>query len=438
MKSVLVIGGGIGGIQAALDVADSGIKVYMVEKEPSIGGRMAQLDKTFPTNDCSICILAPKMMECFRHPNINIFTYAEVKSVEGSAGDFKVKIMRKPRYVDESKCTGCGACVDACLLKGRIPKEFDMGMGKRGAVYFPFMQAVPMVATVDEDHCIYLKRGKCGKYPACKKACEAGAIDFGQKPEEIELSVGAIIVATGFALFEPSELREYGYRRYENVITGLQYERLICASGPTGGHLIRKDGKEIKRIAWIQCVGSRDVRTKAKVPYCCSVCCMHATKEAILAKEHYSDIEAYILYTELRAFGKGFQEYVQRAKEEYDVHYIRSKPGEIRETADKSLMIWYDDTITREVKSLEVDMVVLCTALIPNEDTKEIASMLGVELNEYGFFKVEDILAPVSTSKEGIFVCGYAQSPKDIPESVAQGSGAAAKAAEVVTITSQG
>ncbi|MHC1635148.1 MAG: FAD-dependent oxidoreductase [Candidatus Methanospirareceae archaeon] len=427
MKGVLVIGGGIAGIQAALDLADAGIKVYMVEKEPSIGGRMAQLDKTFPTNDCSICILAPKMMECYRHPNIEIFTYSEVVSVEGEVGNFKVRVLRKPRYVDESKCTGCGDCAKVCPMG--LLSEFNMNLGLRKAAYVPFMQAVPLIYVLDRDKCM-----RCG---LCKVVCGLGAIDYEQKPRYVDLEVGAIIVATGFDYFEPQELSEYGYGKYDNVITGMQYERLICASGPTGGHLVRKDGKEVKRIAWIQCVGSRDVRAKGKAPYCCSVCCMHATKEAILAKEHYPDIETYILYTELRAFGKGFHEYVRRAKEEYGVKYIRSKPGEIKEKEDKSLVIWYDDTVTREVKSLEVDMVVLCTALFPGEDTKKIASILGIELDEYGFIKTKDeMLEPVSTSKEGIFVCGYAQSPKDIPESVAQSSGAAAKAAEVIAMYS--
>lgn len=393
---------------------------------------MAQLDKTFPTNDCSICILAPKMMECFRHPNIDVLSYSEVKEVKGSAGDFKVKVLRKARYVDEERCTGCTSCMDACLLKGKFPNEFDMGLGNRGAIYIPFLQAVPMVSIIDEEHCIFLTKGKCGKSPACKEACERDAIDFDQKEREIELNADAIIVSTGFDLYDPSEITEYGYGRYKNVITALEYERLICASGPTGGRLERlSDGKIPRRIAFIQCVGSRDLKNN---PYCSSVCCMHATKECILAKEHHSDIEAYIFYADLRAFGKGFQEYVRRAKEEYGVCYIRSKPGEIIENDEKNLIVWYDDTVTREVKSMEVDMVILCTALIPRRGVKELSDILGIELDEYDFFKVKDIFnSPLDSTKEGIFICGYAQSPKDIPESVAQASGAAGRAAEIIS-----
>jgi heterodisulfide reductase subunit A len=431
MKNVLVIGGGVAGIQASLDLADCGFKVYLVEKEPSIGGRMAQLDKTFPTNDCSICILAPKMMDCFRHENISILSFSEVTSVEGGAGDFHVKVLRKARYVDEDKCTGCGLCTEACRLGKRYPNKFEMNLGKRSAIYIPFVQAVPLVYLIDPEHCLMITRGKCGKSPLCIDACGRGAIDFDQKDEEIELNVGAIIVSTGFDPFEPYELREYGYGRYDNVIIALQYERLICAAGPTGGHLKRlsPDGREPKRIAWIQCVGARDERNS---PYCCSVCCMHATKEAMLAREHYADIETYIFSVDIRAFGKGFQEYVERGKKDYGIKYIRSRPGEISETDNGDLIIWYNDP-SEGVKGLEVDLVVLSTALIPSKGAKKLADILGVELGGYDFFKVaHPLYAPMDTTKEGIFVCGYAQSPKDIPESVAQASGAASRAAETM------
>ncbi|MDD2777364.1 MAG: CoB--CoM heterodisulfide reductase iron-sulfur subunit A family protein [Methanocellales archaeon] len=423
VDDVLVIGGGVAGIQASIDLAGRGLKVYLVERFPSIGGKMAQLDKTFPTGDCSICILAPKMMECFSHENIDVLTHAEVKGVSGNAGDFRVKILKKPRYVDEEKCTGCGDCVSACPYIN-LPDEFDMALRSRGNIFIPFLQAVPRVVMVDREHCV-----KCGN---CQVICDAGAIDLYQKPEEIEIHVGAIIVACGFDSFDPSGIKEYGYGRYKNVITALEYERLVCASGPTGGHLDRpSDKKTPNSIAFIQCVGSRDVNHN---PYCSSVCCMHATKEAILAKEHYPSMENYIFYTDMRAFGKGFQEYVDRAKNEYEVRYIRSKPGEITEDKEtKNPVIWYDDTVTRQVKRLEVGLVVLCTALVPSKGIKELADVLGVELDKNRFFKIADPLyAPLDSSREGILVCGYCQGPKDIPEAVTQAKGAAARAAEVL------
>ncbi len=432
MRNILVIGGGVAGIQASLDAADAGYHVYLVEKEPSIGGRMAQLDKTFPTNDCSICILAPKMMDCFRHPNIDVLSYSEVISVEGEAGNFKVKVLRRARYVDEDKCTGCGLCAEACRLKNRFPNKFDMNLGKRSAIYIPFTQAVPLVYVIDPEKCLMITRGKCGKKPACVEVCGPGAIDFSQKDREIELNVGAIIVATGFNPLEPTELYEYGYGRYDNVIIALQYERLICASGPTGGHLVRpSDGKEPKRIAWIQCVGSRDVRDNR--PYCSSVCCMHATKEAILAKEHDPEVKQYIFYTDLRCFGKGFQEYVERAREEYGVEYIRAKPGEIIEKENKNLEIYYSSSAGVSEK-LEVDMVVLSTVLVPTDETRKLAEVLGIELDEYGFIRSPDEYTTVNTTREGIFAAGYCQSPKDIPESIAQGSAASSRAAEIIAL----
>ena len=421
--AVLIIGGGIAGIQASLDMADSGFKVYLLERSPSVGGVMAQLDKTFPTGDCSICILSPKLVDVGTHPNIELITNADLTGVSGKAGDFKVRILKKPRYVDEEKCTGCGDCVSACPYIN-LPDEFDMALRSRGNIFIPFLQAVPRVVVVDREHCI-----KCGN---CVVICDAGAIDLYQKPEEIEIHVGAIIVATGFDSFDPSGIKEYGYGRYKNVITAMEYERLVCASGPTGGHLDRpSDKKTPNSIAFIQCVGSRDVKNN---PYCSSVCCMHAIKEAIIAKEHYPHIKNYIFYTDMRAFGKGFQEYVDRAKNEYEVSYIRSKPGEITEDKEtKNPVIWYDDTVIREVKKLEAGLVVLCTALTPSRGVEELASVLGVELDKNRFFKIADPLyAPLDSSREGILVCGYCQGPKDIPESVTQAKGAAARAAEIM------
>jgi len=431
MKNVLVIGGGIAGIQASLDLADRGYTVYLVEKKPSIGGRMAQLDKTFPTNDCSICILAPKMLECFDHPNINVITNAEVVGLEGEAGNFVVRVLKKPRYVDEQKCTGCGKCTEVCRRKGRLPDEFNVGLSKRGAIYIPFVQAVPRKAIIDEKACLMLTKGKCGKQPKCVEACDLNAIDFEQKPEEIGLNVAAIVVATGFDLFDPSGLKEYGYGRYKNVITAMEYERLICAGGPTGGHLDRpSDGKTPKNVVFIQCVGLRDERY---YEYCCSVCCLNSTKSAILAKEHYPDIETYILYSEFRAVGKRSYEYIERGEKEYGIKYIRGRPGEIIEKEDGNLIVWYEDMVERKVKSLEAELVVLCTAPVPSEGSKELARVLGIEVDKHGFFKCKDpVLAPIETTRDGIFICGYAQGPRDIPESVAQASATAAKVAEIV------
>jgi heterodisulfide reductase subunit A len=428
---VLIIGGGIAGIQASLDLADRGLKVYLVEESPSIGGRMAQLDKTFPTLDCSICILAPKMIECFRHPNITLLTYSEVEDVDGSAGNFTVRIVRKPRFVDETKCTGCGTCTQKCPV--RVPNEFEMLLGMRQAIYMPFSQAVPLIATVDKENCLYFTRGVC---KICQKLCQADAVDFNQEPEKITLNVSAIIVATGFNLLNPSVINEYGYRRYKNVVTSLEFERLANASGPTGGHVTRpSDGKTPKKVAFIQCVGSRGL--ERGVAYCSSACCMYATKEAILIKEHAPESEVFIFYIDLRASGKGFQDFINRAKENWGVQYIRGRPGDIIEDPrTKDLIIRCEQTESREVGDMKVDMVVLCPAFVPKTANRTLSKILGVTLNENGFFKVKDsVLAPVDTNVPGVFTCGCCQGPKDIPESVSQASGASARAAEVIALT---
>jgi len=426
-NAVLVVGGGIAGIQASLDLADRGLTVYLVEKTPSIGGRMAQLDKTFPTMDCSICILSPKMIECFHHLNIKLLTCSEVKEVTGSAGNFKAKVLKNPRFVDADKCTGCGVCTEKCPVK--VPSEFDMGMGMRKAIYIPFPQAVPRIAIIDKDHCLFFQKGVCR---VCEKFCQAHAISFDQKPEEITINVSSIILATGLELYDPTAISEYGYKRYKNVLLSLEFERLLTASGPTRGELLRPSGdKHPHRIVFIQCVGSR---THQKgIPYCSSVCCMYATKEAILVREHTPECEVYILYMDLRVFGKRFQEFVSRARDEWGVKYVNGRPSAIIEDpATKDLFVRYENIMDGKIEELRADLVVLCPALIPRGDNKVLAKILDLELNEHAFFKTKDpLLMSVKTNVHGVFVCGYCQAPKDISESVTQASAAAARAAEV-------
>ena len=429
-QSTLIIGGGIAGIQASIDLAQMGFQVYLVERSPSIGGRMAQLDKTFPTNDCAICILAPKMIECASHENVHLLTYSEVIKVEGHVGDFQVSVRKKPRYVNLDLCTGCGECVEKCPR--RVPDEFNINLNRRRAIYLPFPQALPRKMTIDAEHCLYLTDLEKDRCRLCEEVCQAGAIDWEQQEEFVELNVGTIVVATGFDPYDVSALEEYGFGSIPNVITGLQYERLVSASGPTGGELSRpSDGKHPHTVAFIQCVGSRDVNHN---PYCSSVCCMFATKEAILANEHDPKTNSYIFYTDLRAGGKRFQEYITRAKEEYQVSYIRSRPGVIGENPETgNPILRYEDTTHRQLQEMEADLVVLCQALIPRNGQGEVADALGVALDEHGFVETpEPLRHPVDTSVPGIFACGYCQSPQDIPDSVAQASGTAARVAELL------
>lgn len=390
---------------------------------------MALLDKTFPTNDCSICILAPKMNECAAHPNITIYAYSEVLSVEGDHGNFKVRVLKKARLVDETKCTGCGDCMEKCPKK--VPNEYNEGLDERKAVYLPFPQAVPRKATIDREHCTYVLKGRCG---LCKEVCKANAIDFEQKDEEIVLEVGAIIVAVGLNVYNPSSLTEYGYGTYSNVRTSMEYERLICASGPTGGSLkCEPDKRHPKRMAFIPCVGARDIRPEG-CAYCCSVCCMLSTKDAMLAREHYEDVESFIFYSDLRTFGKGAHEYAERARNDYGVTYIHSKPGEIRENPETGeLDIIYIDEETGKINNLRVDFVVLSTAIMPSGDTRKLSRLLGIDADSDGFLKSSNCqTGPVDTSRPGIFMAGYCESPKDVTESVLQASGAAARAAETI------
>jgi heterodisulfide reductase subunit A len=417
--AVLVIGGGIAGIQASLDLADAGFKVYLLEETPSIGGTMAQLDKTFPTNDCSMCILAPKLVGAGRHPNIELLTYSEVKEVSGSIGNFKVKILKKTRYIDETKCTGCGICAENCPVE--VPNEFDIKLGIRKAIYIPFPQSVPLKYAIDEEHCI-----KCH---LCEKVCPAQAINHQQQPQEITLNIGAIIVATGFEEFDPHLKSEYGYGRFLNVISSVEFERILSASGPFGGKVTRpSDGKKPRKICFIQCVGSRDVQIGNN--YCSAACCMYAIKEAVIAKEHAPGLECTVFYMDMRAHGKEFEQYYIRAKEEYNVRFVRSRVASVNEIPEtKNLIVHYVED--EEPKTEEFDMVVLSVGMRPSKKAMELAKILGIELNKYGFCATRTF-SPIETSKPGIYVCGAFASPKDIPESVAQASGAASKAMSII------
>ncbi len=426
-KPVLVIGGGIAGIQASLDLAERGLKVHLVEKSPSIGGVMAQLDKTFPTMDCSICILAPKMMECFRHPNITIHTLSKVSEVKGSEGDFTVTVNKKPRYVDEARCTGCGICSEKCPTS--VKDMWQEGLTQRKAISIMFPQAVPLTAYIDESNCLYFQKGIC---QVCSKVCPADAIDYQETGTDEIIDVSSIIVATGFQEYDPVELVEYGYKRYEDVITAMDFERLICASGPTQGHLNRpSDGKLAKRIAFIQCVGSRS--QEKGYPYCSSVCCMYATKESILIKEHNPESDVTIFYLDLKVFGQGFQEFVDRAQSHYGVEYIRGRPGEIRrDPGTGDLKVWYENTAEGSLGEKAVDLVILSSNMEARPENRELAEVLGVDLDEWGFFQAKDsVTNPVETMKPGVFMCGCCHGPRDIPESVVEASGSAACVAEV-------
>jgi heterodisulfide reductase subunit A len=423
IPKALVIGGGIAGIQAALEIAEKGFKTYLVERSPSIGGRMAQLDKTFPTMDCSACILTPKMVDVARHPNIELLAYSEVESVDGYIGNFKVKIKKKPRYVDMDKCVGCGTCAEACRLHGRIPNEFDMNLSNRSAIYVPFPQAVPLKYTIDSNNCLMLTRGKCGDHPLCQEACERDAIDFNQDEETITIDVGTIVVATGYDIFDSRTKPYYGYGECENVINGLEFERLVSASGPTEGH-IELNGKEPKKVVFIQCVGSRD---KEGNEYCSRVCCMYTAKQAHMVRDKIPDSDLTIYYTDVRAFGKGFEEFYNRVQDE-NVKYRR------RELEDQIEVVKKGDKAVVKAKGhpdIEADLVVLAVGLVPKEDVKELSRVLNISQSGDGFFlEAHPKLRPVDTFTDGIFLAGCCQGPKDIPDAVAQASGAAVRASE--------
>ncbi len=431
--SALIIGAGIAGIQAALDIADAGYSVYLVEREPSVGGRMSQLDKTFPTLDCSSCILTPKMVDVGRHPNIELMTYSEVVSVEGEVGAFRVQVRKKPRYVDMDTCTGCGSCAEACRMKERVVSRFDEGIAKRSAVYVPFPQAVPLKFTIDPDACLYLTRGKCGKTFLCKEACPAGAIDFEQQEEFVDLEVGTIIVATGYDLIEPQTKPEFGYGVYPQVMTGIEFERLSSASGPTMGK-VTVNGKEPKDVVFIKCVGSRDPHTG--VPYCSRFCCMYTAKHAHLVRDKIPDANITVFYMDVRAFGKGYEEFYDRVKHER-VMYRRGEPSEVYRRGDK-LVVLAEDTLLGKPIEVEADLVVLATAVIPRTDVADVAAQLGVERSPDGFFEEAHAkFRPVDTQVDGIFLAGCCQGPKDIPDTVAHAKAAASSALRTLYVAQQ-
>lgn len=417
-KPVLVIGGGIAGIQASLDLADQGVKVYLVERLPSIGGKMACLDKTFPTLDCASCILTPKMVSVARHPNIELLTYSEVVEVRGSAGDFNVKVLRKPRYVDEDKCIGCGECVSKCPSK--VPDEFNMGMSSRKAIYFLFPQAVPLKATIDRERCLYFTKNICR---VCERFCPTEAVNFEQKPETLELNVASMIIATGYELMDPRIVPAYGYGKHSNVYTSLEFERLVSSTGPTGGEIMRRsDNKHPENIAFIQCVCSRDVKIN---PNCSAFCCMASVKHAILAKEHLPNVDCTVFYMDLRAFGKGYQEFYDRAVKEFGIRFIRAKPAKVEEDPEtKDLTIIYEDTFTGVKKSMRAEMVVLAVGVKP-----VYPEVLPLEMGEDGYIRLRNPhIEPVATTMDGVYVVGVAAGAKDIPDSVVQAGSAAIKA----------
>jgi len=422
--AALVIGAGIAGIQAALDIADAGFPVYLVEREPSVGGRMSQLDKTFPTLDCSSCILTPKMVDVGQHPLVELMTYSEVVAVAGEAGAFRVTVKKKPRYVDVSSCRGCGLCAEACRMSGRVVDGFNQGLGKRAAIYVPFPQAVPLIYTVDPQACLYLTRGVCGKTFKCKDACPAGAIDFEQQEELVDLEVATIIVATGFDLIDPRTKPEFGYGVYPQVLTGLEFERLSSASGPTAGK-VALDGREPQDVVFIHCVGSRDSHTG--VPYCSRICCMYTAKHAHLVRDKLPDARITVFYMDVRAFGKGYEEFYDRVKHER-VLYRRGEPSEVYQRGDR-LVVRAEDTILRRTVEVEADMVVLATAVVPRADTSEVADLLSLACSPDGFFQeAHPKIGPVDSGRPAVFLAGCCQAPKDIPDTVAQAKGAAASA----------
>ena len=424
-KRALVIGGGIAGIQTALDIADAGFPVDIVETKPTIGGKMSQLDKTFPTLDCAACILTPKMVDVAQNEKIKIYSYSEVTDVKGFVGNFDVTIKRKARYVKEDICTGCGLCTEKCPQK-KVPNEFNLGMDNRSAVYIPFAQAVPKVATIDPNYCMMLKTGKCG---VCSKVCSAGAIDYNAKDEFIEEKYGAIVVATGFNPISVEKFDEFAYSQSKDVITSLELERLMNAAGPTGGTLLRPSDKEHPHtIVFVQCVGSRceNCAEKGK-EYCSKICCMYTAKHAMLIRDKYPATEVYVFYIDVRTPGKNFDEFYRRAVEEYGVHYIKGMVGKVTPEG-KKLKVQGSDLIYGKQLHIDADLVVLAAAIEPDKSARPLATMLTASMDTNDFFtEAHPKLRPVESPTAGVFLSGTCQGPKDIPETVSQAGAAASK-----------
>ena len=421
--TALVVGGGIAGIQAALDIAAGGKKVVLVERGPSIGGHMARLSETFPTLDCSQCILTPRMVEAASHPNITLMTYSEVEAVEGFVGNFEVTIRRKARYVDPAKCTGCGDCWNKCPQK-KIPSEFDAGLGTRTAIYVPFPQAVPNKPVIDAGHCTMLQEGKCG---LCAKVCPTGAVDFKDEDRLEKIRVGAVVLATGFELWSHAAYGEYGGGRLKDVIDGFAFERLASASGPTGGEIRRPSDQAVpKTVVFIQCCGSRD--EKQGLPYCSKICCMYTAKHAMLYRHKVHDGRAVVFYMDVRAAGKGYEEFVRRAVEADGAEYVRGRVSRVYRRQDGKLVVRGADTLAGRPLTVEADLVVLADAVVPRRGSERLAQMFGVGYDANGFYsEAHPKLRPVETAAAGVFLAGACQAPKDIPDTVAQASAAAAK-----------
>ena len=423
-KRALVIGGGIAGIQTALDIAEAGFPVDIVEKEPTIGGKMAQIDKTFPTLDCAACILTPKMVDAAQNENIDILAYAQVEKVEGFVGNFTVTIRHKARYVDPAKCTGCGLCTEKCPQK-RVPNAFNLGLDNRRAIYIPFAQAVPKIATIDPAYCTKLNTGKCG---VCAKVCTAGAIDYQQTDRLEQRQYGAIVAATGFQPISLEKFGEYAYQQSPDVVTSLEFERLMNAAGPTGGTLLRpSDGKHPHTLVFVQCVGSRCQGDGRGKTYCSKICCMYTAKHAMLCREKYPDTEVYVFYIDVRTPGKNFDEFYRRAVEEYGVHYIKGQVGKVV-PQNGVLKVQASDLLENRQLHIDADMVILATAMEPDPTARALATQLTASMDTNDFFtEVHPKLRPVESPTAGVFLSGACQGPKDIPDTVAQAGAAAAK-----------